>query len=200
MSGKTARKTLFNLMEAKMKKVLVTAFQIGVIAVAMVMLTWSSFNSPAFGADPGSPAITPGQGAVPQGDSQPGEHPGKGWHKGCHHGMHRFLEKLNLTDAQKEQVRSIMSEERAKMKPLKDKLKEGRKEMRAATKDGAFDEAQVRSIAGKQASTITEMIVIRQRIKTRIYKILTPEQRAQAQQLREAWKEKHKEQMEQKQQ
>ncbi len=183
-----------------MKKVLVTAFQVGVIAVAMVMLTWSSFHSPALGAEPGSPAIAPSQGTAPPDDSQQGEHHGKEWHKGCHRGMHRFLEKLNLTDAQKEQVRSIMTEERAKMKPLKDKLKEGHKEMQAATKDGAFDEAQVRSIASKQASTITEMMVIRQRIKTRIYKILTPEQRAEAQKLRNAWKEKHKEHMEQKQQ
>ena len=182
-----------------MKSVLVTAFQIGVIAVAMVMLTWSSFHSPALGAEQSSPTIAPSQGAAPQGDSKQGEESGKGWHhKGCHHGMHRFLEKLNLTDAQKEQVRSIMTEEHAKMKPLREKLKEGHKEMRAATKDGAFDEAQVRSIASKQANTITEMIVIKERIKTRIYKILTPEQRAQAQKLREAWKEKHKERMEHK--
>ena len=172
-----------------MKRVLVTAFHMCLIAVAWIMLSWFSFNSLALGAPESSaPAVAANKGATPQDDSQRGDC-GKGWHhhKGRHHGMHRFLEKLNLTDAQKDQIHAIVTEERANIKPLVQKLKEGRNELRAATKEGAFDEQQVRSLASKQASTITEMIVAKQRMKARIFKVLTPEQRAQAQKLRESW-------------
>jgi protein CpxP len=101
------------------------------------------------------------------------------------------LEKLNLTDAQKNQMHSIMTEERPKIKPLVQNLKEGRDQLRTLRKSGQFDEAKVRAIAKGQADIRTELIVEKERVKSKIYAILTPEQRAQAEQMRESWKARH---------
>jgi Spy/CpxP family protein refolding chaperone len=106
------------------------------------------------------------------------------------HGHHHFWKKLNLTDAQKKEMFSIRLDERAKMKPLVQKLKEGREQLQALPK-GKFDEAKVRSIAKGQADIITELIVEKQRMKSMMYAVLTPEQRAKAEQMRESWKARH---------
>jgi Spy/CpxP family protein refolding chaperone len=85
---------------------------------------------------------------------------------------------------------SIRLEERAKMKPLVQKLKAGRDELRALPK-GQFDEAKVRAIAKGQADTIADLIVAREHMKSRIYAVLTPEQRANVEQMREKWQSRH---------
>ena len=166
--GNKREKALFEGLEEEMKGVMVAAFQMSLIAVAWMMLSWLSFNSPDLGAaESSSPAVAASQGTAPQGDSENSGYCGRGrhHHKGRHRGMDHLLEKLNLTDVQKDQIHSIFSEERANIKPLIQKLKEGREELRGARKDGAFNEKQVRSLAGKQASTITEMIVAKQHMK-----------------------------------
>ena len=85
---------------------------------------------------------------------------------------------------------SIRLEERAKMKPLVQKLKAGRDQLRALSK-GQFDEAKVRAIAKGQADIRTELIVEKQRMKSRLYAVLTPEQRAKVEQMLEKWKSRH---------
>ena len=100
--------------------------------------------------------------------------------------------KLNLTDAQKKEMFSIRLEERAKMKPLVQQLKAGRDQLRALPK-GQFDEAKVRVIAKEQANIITDLIVEKQRMKSRFYAVLTPEQRAKFEQMREKWKSRREE-------
>jgi Spy/CpxP family protein refolding chaperone len=87
---------------------------------------------------------------------------------------------------------SIRLEERAKMKPLVQKLKAGRDQLRALPK-GQFDEAKVRVIAKEQANIITDLIVEKQRMKSRFYAVLTPEQRAKFEQMREKWKSRREE-------
>ncbi len=79
------------------------------------------------------------------------------------------------------------------MKPLVEKLKEARKEFRALTTAPTFDEAKVRSIAKGQSDTITELIVAKERMKSRIWGVLTPDQRAKAEKMRESWKAKRME-------
>ncbi|MGD0887572.1 MAG: Spy/CpxP family protein refolding chaperone, partial [Thermodesulfovibrionales bacterium] len=79
---------------------------------------------------------------------------------------------------------------RAKIKPLFQQLKAGRDQLRALPK-GQFDEAKVRSIAKGQADTIADMIVAKERMKSRMYAVLTPEQRTKVEQMREKWKSHH---------
>ncbi|MBD0371370.1 MAG: Spy/CpxP family protein refolding chaperone [Pyrinomonadaceae bacterium] len=91
----------------------------------------------------------------------------------------RFAEKLNLTDAQKEQIRQITARYRESAKALR---QQGRGERRGgfdAFKGGTFDEAQVRAAAQARANARVEMEVQHARMMSEIYNVLTPEQKAQ---------------------
>lgn len=111
---------------------------------------------------------------------------GDGWKggRGGHHrgGFGRIAEKLNLTDAQKEQVKNIMEASRAKVQPLKESMKANRQKMDAATANGQFDEAAVAAIAQEQATIGAQLIVEKERAKSQMFQILTADQKAQFQQ------------------
>jgi len=107
--------------------------------------------------------------------------------------MHRpFIERivgrmsrdLDLTDAQRAQVKAIVESERSSVAPLLNEAARNRQALRESTATGKFDETEVRNLASRQAKSMTEMIVARERVKARIYnEVLTPEQRAKADQL-----------------
>lgn len=93
----------------------------------------------------------------------------------------RFFEKLNLTDAQKEQMKQIAARYRESFKA---KRQEGRGE-RAGGGDfdlfngGTFNEAAVRAAAQARANERVEMEVAHARMMFEMYNVLTPEQKAQ---------------------
>lgn len=175
-----------------MKRVLITAFHISLLAIGWMILSWLFVNSPAIGAQAqNSPAVAAPAGTAHDDVSADMCHGKCGHH---HHGhFDRLFKKLGLTDAQRAQVKQVVSEERANMKPLVQSLREARKELRELTKNGAFDEQKVRASASKQADTMVNLIVAKERMKSRIYALLTPEQRAKAEQLKETWKHNRKE-------
>jgi len=178
-----------------MKRVL-TAFAVTLVAVVWMAGSWFFFNSIAIGAQgSATPAVADADKAAPKDEAAAKGHCGKHWqhwkHHGHCHGHHHLWKMLHITDAQKTQIHAIISEERAKMEPLFEQLKAGHKELKALRKSGTFDEAQVRSIAKGQADTIVELIVTKERMKSRVYAVLTPEQRTKAQELRESWKTCH---------
>jgi len=107
-------------------------------------------------------------------------------------GFGRMAEKLNLTDAQKEQVKQIMEASRAKIKPLKETMRASRQKMKELTAGGQFDEAQIQAVASEQGAISAQMIVEKQRTKAQIFQILTDEQKAQAAQMKEQMKERFK--------
>jgi len=179
-----------------MKRVL-AGFAVTLVAVVWMTGSWLFFNSIAIGA-PGStaPAVADTGKVCPKDEAAAEGHCGKHWkhhgHRhGYHHGHHHLWKELHVTDAQKTQIRAIISEERAKMKPLLEQLKAGRNELKALRESGTFDEAKVRSIAKGQADTIIELIVIKERMKSKVYAVLTPEQRTKAQELHKSWKACH---------
>ena len=95
---------------------------------------------------------------------------------------------LDLTDAQQTQVKSILEAERSRFGPLLTDAAMNRKQLNESTASGKFDEAEVRSLAARQAQTMTEMIVEKERVKAKIYnEVLTAEQRTKADQLIEHW-------------
>ena len=107
---------------------------------------------------------------------------------GHRHGGHMayMAKALNLTDAQKEQVKSIMQANRASTRPLMQQLAQNRIAMLTATSNGAFDQAKVTAIANQQAQLMAQMMVQKQSIQHQIYtQVLTPEQRATADQMRQ---------------
>src|SRR2546425_5564987 len=58
---------------------------------------------------------------------------------------------LDLTDAQRTQVTTILEAERPKVAPLLTEVAQNRQQLHELTASGQFDEAQVRSIASRHA-------------------------------------------------
>jgi Spy/CpxP family protein refolding chaperone len=110
--------------------------------------------------------------------------PSAGWHGHGHNHMAWMAKQLNLTDAQKEQIKSMMQSQRATMRPLMQQLAENRKALLAATADGAFDQAKVTTIANQQAQLMAQLTVQKESMHHQIYtQVLTPEQRTTADQM-----------------
>lgn len=105
-----------------------------------------------------------------------------------HHGgfpLAYLSHELNLTDTQRKQIKSIWAQERSTAIPLIRQFLSESTNMPSANTKGAFDEAQARAIADKQAATLSQLLVERQRLISRVYdEVLTPEQREKADQLR----------------
>jgi periplasmic protein CpxP/Spy len=100
----------------------------------------------------------------------------------------RFLDRasvyLGLSDEQEAQIKAILEAEKPKVQPLVAQLAANRKALNEATDNGTFNEAQVKAIADKQGETLAALIVEKERVKTQVYAVLTPEQRAKAEQFR----------------
>lgn len=96
----------------------------------------------------------------------------------------RMSKALKLTDEQKVQIKSIIKSERETAKPLMDKMRESRDQLRKAGETTSFDEAAVRNIAAGMVQTQTELAVSRARTHNKIYMLLTPEQRELAKSLK----------------
>jgi Spy/CpxP family protein refolding chaperone len=110
---------------------------------------------------------------------------GSGWGGHKHGRMGWMAKELNLTDAQKQQIKTIMQSQRASTRPLMQQLAENRKAMLAATASGAFDQAKVTAIANQQSQAMAQLMVQKASIQHQIYtQVLTPDQRTTADQLR----------------
>jgi Spy/CpxP family protein refolding chaperone len=173
-----------------MKKVL-TGFAVTFVAAVWMVGSWFFFNSIAAGAQgTNTPSVGNVEKSAPHDRDAEGGC-GCGGHWKHHRGHHSFWKKLNLTDPQKKEMFSIKLEERAKMKPLIEKLKAGRDQLRTLGMNAQFDEAKVQAAAKGQSDIITQLIVEKVRMKSRMFAVLTPEQRAKAEQMRETCKAHH---------
>ena len=168
-----------------MKRILI-GLSVALLAAVWMSGSWVFFNSIALGAERSD---TPG--LVEQGCF---------FHHGGDHGRHhhRFWKMLNLTEDQKKQMFAIRLDGRAKMKTMAQSLKTGREQLIALVKSGKFDEVKAREIAKGQAAVIADLIVEKTRMMSRMYAVLTPEQRAKLQQMHEKWKSHHEKEYEQK--
>jgi protein CpxP len=102
--------------------------------------------------------------------------------RGPGHGdmLEHMSRELNLTDAQKQQVKAIFDATQSTAEGIHTKLEETHKQIEAATANGQFDEAQVRTLANQQAQLEADMLVEHLRAKSKVYAILTAEQRTKA--------------------
>jgi Spy/CpxP family protein refolding chaperone len=111
--------------------------------------------------------------------------------------LRHMTKELNLTTDQQAQIKSIMQAERGKIHPLIEQLRQN-EQAQDANINGNFDEGQARAFAGKQTQIMSDLIVEKQRTKSQIYAVLTPEQRQKAQQLRQEHQQKMQERMQKK--
>jgi len=119
----------------------------------------------------------------------------KGGHKfgkRGHHGGGMMLRGVDLTEAQKTQVKELMEGNRAKVKPLRESMKANRQKLHEATANGKFDETLVQALATEQANLSAQMLVERTRVKSQIFGLLTQEQKDKAAAARTEMKERFK--------
>ncbi|MGE0131778.1 MAG: Spy/CpxP family protein refolding chaperone [Blastocatellales bacterium] len=113
-----------------------------------------------------------------------GKHHGRGG-RGMHGGMFR---KLNLTDAQKAQMKQLRQSHRERTQPLRQELRAKMQQLREANQGGAFNEAlaaqTLTETAGLRAKLMGEHFKLRQEMMA----LLTPEQKTQFDQMREQFK------------
>ena len=107
--------------------------------------------------------------------------------------LQRIAVKLDLTDEQKAQIRQILENEKPTVQPIVQDAIATRRLILESTKNGNFDETQVRALATRQAQNVANLIVERERVKTQIYQVLTPEQRAKVEQMKEQFEQKIRE-------
>ena len=114
------------------------------------------------------------------------QHPGMG-EKMRGHGPGDMVEhisrELNLTDAQKAQVKTLFDAQQATEEQRHTKLDDLRKQMEAATANGQFDENTVRGLASQQAQLMTDQMVDHLRLHSQVYALLTAEQKTKADQM-----------------
>lgn len=97
------------------------------------------------------------------------------------HGMEwRMLRQLDLTDAQKTQIETIMDTYRPQMDSLRENKRQTCEDKMAGLAGLPFDEAQARQMFQEMASVQEEMFVLRMRVRSEIRAVLTE---AQIQQL-----------------
>ncbi len=87
------------------------------------------------------------------------------------------LEGANLTDAQKEQVKSIVEAHRADMRAVLDRQAEARRALAASVERGQVDDAAANEVGAASAA----LALAEARLRVEVLQVLTPEQRAAVQ-------------------
>jgi Spy/CpxP family protein refolding chaperone len=108
---------------------------------------------------------------------------GPGMRGGPEEMIEHISQALSLTDAQKEQVKAAFEAQRPIEEQRQAKLDELRKQIDAATANGQFDEAVVRALANQQAQLKADEMVDHLRMHSKLYSLLTAEQKVKADQL-----------------
>jgi periplasmic protein CpxP/Spy len=94
----------------------------------------------------------------------------------------RHIERqLQITDNQKEQIKAILKTEKPAIVSLAARVQQENQELQSQT---PFDEATVRKFAQQHEATLEDVLVEREKVRSEIYAVLTPEQRQKAQQMR----------------
>jgi len=95
--------------------------------------------------------------------------------------VRRIERQLNITDVQREQVRTILKTEQPRIEALATRV---RQEQQQLNSGDTFDEARVRAFAREHVSTTEDVLVERQKVRAEIMQVLTPDQRKKAEQVR----------------
>ncbi len=93
----------------------------------------------------------------------------------------RMMQTLNLTDSQKQQAKTIFQQARQNAQPLREQLKQNREALSAAVK--ADNTAQIQTLSAQRGKLEGQMLGVRSEARAKFYSILTPDQKAKADQM-----------------
>jgi protein CpxP len=91
-----------------------------------------------------------------------------------------MLERLNLTDAQREQVKSIRESHKNEITAAADKAFAAHQALQGAISSEQFDESAIRARSTDVAAADADFAVLQGRIYSEVWQILTPEQQKEA--------------------
>ena len=94
------------------------------------------------------------------------------------------LRALDLTEAQREQVRQLTEQHREQSRTLLDRLRTAQEARRQAVEAIPFSEPQIRTAAQALADVEAELAVQQARLQADVYALLTPEQQTRLQTMR----------------
>ena len=141
-------------------------------------------NNQGGGQEPAAQAGRRGPGMMGQGMMGPGG-PGMRGGPGGRFGMFGLpLRELDLTDAQHQQVRTVMESHRDAQKDIGDRMMTARKALQEAIAAETFSEEAIRAAAGAVGAVEADAAVLQAKVRAEIFAILTPEQVKKAKELR----------------
>jgi Spy/CpxP family protein refolding chaperone len=95
------------------------------------------------------------------------------------------LRRLNLTDVQRDQVRSIFASHRQETQPLTERARNARQALQTAITADTFEEGTIRARSSELSAIETELAISRARLHGEIVGILTADQKAELKKLQE---------------
>ena len=104
-------------------------------------------------------------------------------------GLGMAMRELNLTDDQKTHVKAIFDSSRETVRPVLDEMKANREKLMQLTGQ-TFAEAQVTDLANRQGDLTAQLIVERERARSKVFAILNDEQKAKAKEIQNKLKER----------
>lgn len=118
--------------------------------------------------------------AAPDATARGGHHGGMGWQGPCMgFGMIRKLERLGLSETQKQQVAAILKTHRDEIAGNLNEGVKARTKLRDALQSRDYSEAAVQEAASAMAAHQEKMILLTARVMNELRSVLTPEQNEQ---------------------
>lgn len=93
------------------------------------------------------------------------------------HMMGFFGKYLDVTDAQRTQMKAVLQKEHATMKPLMQQVHQLDGQLKQYV-EGTYDEAKVQALVAQQTQTLVQVKVQETRVHNELYQLLTPDQQA----------------------
>jgi Spy/CpxP family protein refolding chaperone len=96
----------------------------------------------------------------------------------------RFLRRLDLNEAQREQVKKIFEEQAPNMRSRMEAARTAQQELRTLAMSPNFDSGRARDLADTAAKAHADAAVMRAEGMSKVFALLTPEQRARLEERR----------------
>jgi periplasmic protein CpxP/Spy len=161
-----------------MKTLLRVTLAAGVLAVSGVALT------PMFAQDGPPESGPPLRRMGPGGPGGRGFGPGPGGRFGMLGELGHGLRQLELTDAQREQLRAVMQSHQAEFTEIGDRIRTAHEALDAVVSADSVDESAIRARSADVAAIQADAAVLRAKVHQEVFSLLTAEQQAKAKELR----------------
>jgi protein CpxP len=97
------------------------------------------------------------------------------------HELGFYAKYLQITDAQKAQMKTVLQQERPTLKPLMQQIHQMDQQLKQYV-EGTYDAAKVQALVAQQSQTLVQLKVEETKVHGELYQLLTPDQQAKLKQ------------------